>query len=127
MRIPAWFRIVSAAVGLALVATTASAEDARALETRMEQRSNSVEALKKKKLLGENNRGYLEPRGSLYPADEKIMADENTDRAALYERIAGQKGMRMEQVGREQAQERAESSKRGVWIQDEDGQWYEKQ
>lgn len=127
MTIPAMLRVALAFVGLALVSAMARGEDAATVLARMEQRRPAVEALKKKKLLGENNRGYLEPRGSLFPADEKTMADENTDRAAQYQRIAGQKGLRMEQVGRERAQEIAEESKRGVWLQDEEGQWYEKQ
>jgi uncharacterized protein YdbL (DUF1318 family) len=108
-------------------AAVSRGEDIAAVKARIEARKANVEALKAKKLLGENNRGYLEPRHSIYPADEKTMSDENTDRAALYQVIAGQKGIRMERVGRERAQEIAEEAKRGTWVQDEDGQWYEKQ
>lgn len=116
------FLAASLALGVSLV----RAEDPGAVRARMEQRLGSVDALKDRKLLGENNRGYLEPRGSLTPPDEKVMSDENADRAAVYTALAAQTGATADQVGRARAQKIAGTSKRGVWIQAPDGSWFEK-
>lgn len=96
------------------------------IRDRIAARKPAVDALKAKRFLGENHRGYLEPRHSLFPEQEKLMSDENHDRRELYKTVAGEKGMRMEEVGREQASENAFEAKRGTWIQDEYGEWYVK-
>jgi len=103
-----------------------AADEVSAAKARIQHRVADLDKLKAKKLVGENNRGYLEMRASLLNEDEKIMADENSDRAIVYRATAGQNGRRMEAVGRDRAQEIAEAAKRGTWVQDEDGQWYEK-
>lgn len=96
------------------------------IRDRIAARKSAIDALKTKRLLGENNRGYLEPRHSLFPEQEKLMSDENDDRRALYRVVAGEKGRRMEDVSREQASENAFDAERGTWIQDEYGEWYVK-
>jgi len=58
-----------AALALAGGTVTAHAQDMNAVRQRMEQRLSSLDALKDKGLVGENNRGYLEARGALSPAD----------------------------------------------------------
>jgi uncharacterized protein YdbL (DUF1318 family) len=120
------FRLVFLGVALLLGAAVAQAEDLGALKARMEQRQGSVDALKDRKLVGENNRGYLEPRASLTPSDEKIMSDENEDRRQVYGAIAAKTGASADEVGRARAQKIAISSKRGVWVQSPDGSWSEK-
>src|SRR5690349_3102662 len=120
------FRILFLVVSLVIGAAVVHAEDTRAVRARMEQRLGSVDSLKAKKLVGENNRGFLEARASLAPADEKIVADENEDRRTVYAAIAAQQCVSAEEVGRARAQKIAIASKRGVMIQAPDGSWSEK-
>ena len=121
------FRLLFLSVSLLLGAAVVRAEDLGAVKARMEQRQGAVDSLKDRKIVGENNRGYLEARTSITPGDEKVMSDENSDRAAVYAAIAAQTGATTDQVGRLRAQKIALSSKRGVWIQAPDGSWSEKQ
>ncbi len=114
----AWF-----ALGWGALIWAGPVDDIRA---RMAERKPAIEALKVKKILGENNRGYLEPRHSVHPEQEKLMSDENDDRRELYKAIAGEKGSRMEQVGREHAHENNREARRGTWVQDEYGEWFVK-
>ena len=121
------FRIAFLATGLLVGPAVLQAENLTAIKARMEQRQSSVDALKDAKIVGETNRGYLEPRASVTPPDEKTMSDENADRASVYSAIAAQTGASIDQVGKVRAQKIAASSKRGVWIQAPDGTWAEKQ
>jgi uncharacterized protein YdbL (DUF1318 family) len=66
----------------------------RALARDMRERHDEVEKLKDRKLVGENNRGYLEvrPAADELPAEEKnavqkLVTEENEDRKALYMEI----------------------------------------
>lgn len=120
------FRILFVAVSLMLGGAVVQAEDLAAIKARMEQRQSAVDSLKDRKLVGENNRGFLEARANLEPADEKTVSDENADRRQVYAVIAAQTGSTAEEVGRTRAQRIAIASKRGVWIQSPDGRWAEK-
>ena len=102
------------------------AEDLGAVKARMEQRQGTVDSLKDKQAVGENNRGFLEGRGPLSPTDERVVADENADRRTVYAAVASQTGGNPDTVGRARAQQIAVRSKRGVWIQDPSGEWRQK-
>ena len=115
-----------AALALAGGTVTAHAQDMNADRQRKEQRLSSLEALKDKGLVGENNRGYLEARGALSPADSSAVAAENADRGIVYAAIARQTGSNSDQVGRARAQKLAEMSKAGVWVQRATGEWARK-
>lgn len=119
--------LLVALAGLIFAAPHARASDSAETRARMERRTPAVDKLKAKKLIGENNRGYLEARADLLEEYQSLVAVENTDRAIVYRAEAGLKGVRMETVGRDRAREIAEAAKRGTWLQDDDGQWYEKQ
>lgn len=127
MRTSVLCRLLIAVLGFCAVFASLRAEDVTAAEARMQQRAPALEKLKAKKLIGENNRGYLAARADLIEEYQNMMAVENTDRAIVYNAEAGRKGVRMESVGRDRAREIAEEAKRGTWLQDEDGQWYEKE
>ena len=127
MRVTSLFRILFLVVSLALGMAVVHAEDIGAVKARMSQRLGSVDSLKERKLVGENNRGYLEARGSLTPSEEQVVSSENADRREVYGAIAASTGASMEQVGRQRAQMIASSSKRGVWVQSPDGQWAQKE
>jgi uncharacterized protein YdbL (DUF1318 family) len=93
---------------------------------RIKQRWPGVEALKARGVIGENNRGYLEARASLNGEEQSLVSTENSDRAALYESVAKEQGLPVEQVGRGRARKLSVDSKRGVWLQGNDGVWYQK-
>lgn len=120
------FRVLLLTLSLGLGVAEIRAQDLNAVRARMEQRLSTVDQLKDRKLLGENNRGFLEPRAALAAADEKLMADENADRAAVYAALAAQYGVPAEEVGRKRAEKIAGASRPGVWIQMPDGTWFEK-
>jgi uncharacterized protein YdbL (DUF1318 family) len=102
------------------------AADLSAVKARLADRQATVDALKDRKIAGENNRGFLEVRGPASPAEEKIIADENVDRRTVYSALAAETGVDSNTVGRQRAQQISIRSKRGVWIQDTNGEWRQK-
>ncbi|MBI3886481.1 MAG: YdbL family protein [Opitutae bacterium] len=111
---------------LGLFAVTALAETAADLRQRMEQRLPQIDALKASEVLGENNRGFLELRQSGTPAASELVRDENRDREAVYAEIGQQTGAAPDAVGRARARQIAANSRRGVWVQTEQGTWVKK-
>jgi uncharacterized protein YdbL (DUF1318 family) len=103
-----------------------AADDAGTINRRMAERLPALDALKERLVIGENNSGYVEARGSLSGSDGDVMAAENSDRRAIYELIARQQSTSAEAVGRARARQIAERSKAGLWIQASDGKWYQK-
>ncbi|MEO6876376.1 MAG: YdbL family protein [Opitutaceae bacterium] len=102
------------------------AESAADLRHRMEQRLPQLDALKAKGIIGEDNRGFVVERQAGSPDAAGLVASENTDRTAVYQRIAQQTGATADGVGRARAKQIAENSRPGVWVQDESGQWRKK-
>jgi uncharacterized protein YdbL (DUF1318 family) len=113
-------------LALVLAPIAGRAAELDAVKARMEERQATVDALKDRKVAGENNRGFLEARGAVAPADDKVIADENSDRRAVYRALAAQTGVDANAVGRQRAQQIAIRSKRGVWVQDSNGEWRQK-
>jgi hypothetical protein len=111
---------------VALASPAARAQSPGELKARMERRLGAVDALKQRGLAGENNRGFLEARGAANAADQKTVSDENADRRAVYVYLAGQTNSDPDTVGRVRAQKIAIASKRGVWVQDPNGEWRQK-
>ena len=126
MRPTILFRILFLVVSLGLGAAIVHAEDRAAIKARMEQRLGAIDAMKEKQLVGENNRGYLEARASLKPDQQKIVSDENSDRAEIYGMIAAKNGSTTDAVGRLRASKIAATSKVGVWVQTPQGEWEQK-
>jgi uncharacterized protein len=126
MKLSSLVRLVSLVCLLGLAALPLRAEEIPAIKARMEQRLASVDGLKDRKVVGETNRGLLEARSTLTPAEEKIVAEENADRSAVYAALSAQTGAPAEQIARRRAQQIANGSKAGVWIQKEDGTWVQK-
>jgi uncharacterized protein YdbL (DUF1318 family) len=121
-----FFRVLFLVAALGLGYGIVAAQDRQSVIARMGQRLPAVDELKESKLVGENNRGYLEARGALNGAQQSIVSDENADRRALYESIAKEQGTNVEQVSRARAQKIAIGSKRGLWLQGNDSVWYQK-
>ena len=123
-----WIRSLFTVVAFALAAaaTNLYAEDLGAVKQRMDQRVAAIDALKQRGAIGENNRGYLEARGSLSGDESRLVPAENADRATVYAALARQTGSTADQVGRARAKYIAQNSTPGVWLQDETGRWYRK-
>ena len=101
------------------------AEDIGAVKARVEQRIPQVDSLKEKGVVGENNHGFLEVRGSSSDASA-VVAAENKDREALYAAVAQRTGSSAVAVGKARAAKIAQNSSSGVWVQDDLGNWKKK-
>jgi len=113
-------------IALGLVAPVVRAESLAAVRARIEQRVEGVVRLKARLLVGENNAGYLEARGALAAAEQRVVTDENADRGLVYAAIAAQNKSAPEEVGRARASKLAAEARGGEWVQDRNGQWRKK-
>ena len=103
-----------------------AAEDLGAVRSRMEKRIGSINALKDRGAIGENNRGLLEGRGALGGADQQVVNDENSDRRKVYAALAAQTGASADEVGRKRAAQLADLARAGHWVQTAGGEWRQK-
>ena len=110
---------------LCLLTVSAWAENAADIRRRMEQRLPALDKAKATEAIGENNRGFVEVRGSATDAGA-LVSEENRDREAVYALIARETGATPDSVGRARAKQIATNSRAGVWVQDESGRWYKK-
>jgi hypothetical protein len=123
-----WIRLLFtlAVISLPVAMPGLQAQNLGAVKQRMAQRLPAVDALKDRGAVGENNRGFLEARAALSGAESGTVSAENADRAEVYGALAQQTGSSSDQVGRARAKKIAETSKAGVWLQDESGNWRRK-
>jgi len=123
-----YLRAALAAITLLFIAapvtTTLRAQDP-AIRTRMSQRLPQIDKLKESGALGENNLGFLEVRNNQDNA-AALAAAENADRKAVYQAIATKQKVTPEEVGKARAQQIAQLSRPGVWIQNAQGAWAKK-
>ncbi len=94
-------------------------------------RSGEIQQLKNDRVVGENRDGYLdirrEPKDAKYLAyAQKIVTDENADRAFLYLSNAQSQNKPLEVVEREYAQLWSDRAFAGEWVQKENGTWTQK-
>lgn len=101
-------------------------DDQAAIQERMKGRIAQVDEMKLAGVVGENNKGFLEQRAALNPAQTGVLTAENTDRRALYNLLAGRLGLSVAVVGEQRASNVRERSAPGVWLQGADGAWYKK-
>ena len=95
------------------------------LKQQMLARVPEINALKNQGVIGENNQGLLEFRGSSQP-NKGLIAAENKDRKAVYNAIAKQQGIDAARVGQRRAKQLAAKGSAGQWFQKPDGSWYKK-
>ena len=112
--------------GILSVPAALRAQDLGVIRARMEQRLADVNAVKGKGAAGENNRGFLEARGSPAPADQQVIQAENADRRQVYAAIAAETGSSADEVGRQRAVQLAGLARPGHWVQGADGSWKKK-
>jgi uncharacterized protein len=119
LKLPVLFLAMLAVGGVLVV----HAQAPREIQERMRERLPQVDVLKGEQLVGENNRGFLEPRGRLSPEQHALVREENDDRRRAYAAIATETRTTPEQVGRVRAQQIAQRSARGVLLENEQGEW----
>lgn len=101
-------------------------EAPREIQERMRARLPAIDAMKKEQLVGENQKGLLEPLKSLSRERKALVQEENADRKKIYAALASQSDATPEQVALVRARQVVERSAPGVMIQDASGQWVEK-
>ena len=107
-------------VGLAPATQAASASE---LKARMAKRLGQIVALKQKGTVGENNLGYLTPKGALSGGESAAVNAENADRRAVYTIIAAKTKSSASTVGKARAKSIRSSAPSGTWIQLPSGAW----
>ncbi|MEA4862950.1 MAG: YdbL family protein [Victivallaceae bacterium] len=107
-----------------------AAADATAKDTALDNMKNRLKTVVENKRdgkVGENNLGYLAAMVKEDKTVDKLVADENADRKTVYDYIAAtNKGITSKEVGQQRAKEIAKKAKPGEWLQDADGNWYQK-
>ena len=98
---------------------------AQDIKARMHSRLPAIAALKAKGIVGENAQGYLAYVKGQGPQKE-LVAAENQDRRTVYQAIARKQGTTADLVGQRRALQLAERAQSGEWLQNADGQWYQK-
>ena len=96
------------------------------ISDRMRERLPMIDSLKTEGRIGENNLGFLAVRGILSDKENGTVAAENDDRAEVYKMIGERTGNDPAAVGRARAEQIAQRSAPGVWLQDQTGRWYRK-
>jgi len=96
------------------------------LRARMKQRQPQIDQFKASGALGENNLGFLEVRDGSQAGAAELAAAANADRKTIYKNIAAKQNVSAEEVAKARAQQIAQKSASGVWIQDAQGAWAKK-
>ena len=101
--------------------------NAASIKEKMINRKPTLDALKNKGILGENNKGFLVFRIPAKTKKQKnIVNNENQDRDLIYIRIAKKNNVSPKDVGKLRARNIARSSPKGHWLQNPKGKWYRK-
>jgi uncharacterized protein YdbL (DUF1318 family) len=113
--------------GLFLLAVCVQAESAE-LKERFLQRKPLLEQIKNQGWIGENNLGFLVFRSTAGQSKEnlEVVNAENEDRKIVYAEIAVKLNVSVEEVGKRRAAQIAALTAVGHWLQDADGNWYQK-
>lgn len=113
--------------GIFLLAAAAPAESIE-LKERFLQRKPLLDKLKTLGWIGENNLGFLAFRNGTGQSEENALAiaAENEDRKTVYTEIAAKLNTSAEEVGKRRAVQIAALAVVGHWLQDADGNWYQK-
>ncbi len=101
------------------------AADINAVNANMEKRLPLIVELKSKGVIGEDNNGYLQFVGGKREKEAVVQA-ENQDRREVYHAIAKKEGVSIEQVGKRRAIQIINKARKGEWLQDQNGKWYQK-
>jgi uncharacterized protein YdbL (DUF1318 family) len=113
--------------GLFVMALFVGAESAE-LKERFLQRKPLLDKMKDQGWIGENNLGFLAFRGEAGKSEEneKLVQAENQDRGVVYGEIAAKVNTGAVEVGKRRAVQIASLAVAGHWLQDAEGNWYQK-
>ncbi len=104
-----------------------TAQEDEGLKERFIQRKPMIDEMKNQGIVGENNLGFLVFRGGNPGREQRQTLDEeNGDRRIVYQRIAARLGTNIEAVGRRRAAQIAQIAAAGHWLQNAEGNWYQK-
>ncbi len=102
--------------------------DAKTLKKNMKERLTKIADLKKRGIVGEDNKGYLAPvEQTLNEADAALVKAENADRKTIYTAIGKQQGASAEDVGKRRAIRLSKLAFPGTYVMDENGKWVKKE
>lgn len=107
-----------------LIASTAFADMNQSLDN-MKKRLPQIIALKKSKVIGEDNKGLI----SVLKNDgnaQALATAENNDRKIVYAAVAKKHGISVDQVGKQRAIQIHQKAAKGTMLQDGSGKWFEK-
>ncbi|MCJ7524380.1 MAG: YdbL family protein [Candidatus Aminicenantes bacterium] len=112
---------------LFLLAVFVQGESAE-LKERFLQRKPLLEQMKTLEWIAENNLGFLAFRSEAGQSKEntKVVNAENQDRKTVYAEIAVKVNTSAEEVGKRRAVQIAALAAVGHWLQDAEGNWYQK-
>lgn len=96
------------------------------IKDRLAKRLPEINKMKAALVIGENNRGYLVVKADVTAAQQKVIDAENADRKKIYQMLADKTGAPVKTVETRRAEQIAEKSKKGIWLQKPDGTWYKK-
>jgi uncharacterized protein YdbL (DUF1318 family) len=117
--------ILALAIGtVSLPAADSPAPDA--VKKRMKANLPAIDKLKKQGKIGENNQAYLEPRVDLTDEEKALVKTENDDRKTVYQLLAERAKTSLEAMQKARAKQIRARSAAGVWLQQEDDEWYRK-
>jgi uncharacterized protein YdbL (DUF1318 family) len=109
---------------MTFLCTTLTVQSA-SIKERMLARIPTINALKDKGTIGENNRGFLEFRTG-DKSQQKLVSEENQDRKSVYAAIAKKQQVDITLVGQRRAKQIRDMGGKGHWFQKPDGSWYRK-
>ena len=110
-----------------LMALFVGAESAE-LKERFLQRKPLLDKMKDQGWIGETNLGFLAFRGEAGKNEEndKLVQAENQDRGTVYAEIGAKVNTSAVEVGKRRAAQIANLAVAGHWLQDAEGNWYQK-
>lgn len=118
------FFLIIAVAFMTFLCTTLTVQSA-SIKERMLARIPTINALKDKGTIGENNRGFLEFRTG-DKSQQKLVSEENQDRKSVYAAIAKKQQVDITLVGQRRAKQIRDMGGKGHWFQKPDGSWYRK-
>jgi uncharacterized protein YdbL (DUF1318 family) len=117
--------IITAAI-MILIGVTSLGVNAGGIKERLAKRLPTINKLKAEGAIGENNKAYLEARKELSGDNKKLINEENSDRKKIYSMLAKKTGQKIDIIESRRALAIAKKTKKGYWLQKEDGTWYQK-
>ena len=92
----------------------------------LEERLEKIEPLIGQGLIGITNIGTFAVKGTISPEQRKLVNEQNGSLKAYYDKVAKMKGENVETVQKNSAAQMIKDAGPDTWVQDEEGDWYQK-